>query len=142
MSVASAYSLTLRPSRWRAVPYALSLLAIVSVCLLLPLLWWQLLLISPLLVAALYRQLRGWQQDLPIVMLTLQPHGRIRFLHDAKPPGQLLAQSLVCGWGFWLYWLDDDGRQHQMWLYRDNFSEADGRALARACTERRWQTKS
>lgn len=142
MSGVSAFSLTLRPSRWRTVPYALSLLAVVLACLVLPLPGWQLLLISPLPVFVLYRQVRAWQQPLPIRMLTIQQDGLIRFLHDVKPAGQLLPQSLVCGWGFWLYWQDDEQKVHQLWLYRDNFSEADGRALARACTERRWQTQN
>ncbi|WP_306523794.1 protein YgfX [Rheinheimera sp.] len=142
MSGASAFSLALRPSRWRALPYALSVLGIVCVCLLLPLLWWQLLILSPVVILCLYWQLQLWFQPLSIQMLTLDTAGRIRFLHDVKPAGQLLPQSLVSGWGFWLYWRDDNAVVHQLWLYRDNFSPADGSALARACTERRWQLQS
>lgn len=142
MSGASAFSLALKPSRWRALPYGLSLLAVILLCLLLPLSGVQLLILSPLLVFWLYRQLQCWQQPMFCQMLTLDENGRIRFFADVKPAGQLLGQSLVCGWGFWLYWRDDEAVVHQLWLYRDNFSESDGRALARVCAQSRWQKQS
>lgn len=142
MSGVSAFSLALQPSRWRALPYGLSLLVFILLCLLLPLSIWQLLMLSPLLVFWLYRQLQCWQQPLFCRMLTLDENGRIRFFADVKPAGQLLGQSLVCAWGFWLYWRDDEAVVHQLWLYRDNFSESDGRALARACVQSRWQKQS
>lgn len=142
MSGASAFSLALQPSRWRALPYGLSLLALILLCLLLPLSGWQLLLCSPVFILWLYWQLQRWQQPLNCRMLTLDENGRIRFFADVKPAGQLLQHSLVCAWGFWLYWRDDEGVVHQLWLYRDNFSESDGRALARACVQSRWLAQS
>ncbi len=63
----------------------------------------------------------------------------MRWLGDALPSGVLMSQSLVCSWGILLYWLDQQQKIQRRWLYQDNFSETDFRALARHCQLRRWQ---
>jgi len=136
-----ASSLALRPSRWRHVAFSGGLLLILTSVLLLPVTGWWLWLSSLPMLAACYLLLQRWQQPLTTPMLSLADSGELRWLGDPLPPGILLPQSLVCSWGIWLYWQDPQQNIQQRWLYQDNFSVADFRALARHCQLRRWQPR-
>lgn len=114
------------------------LLVLASVSLL-PLAGWWLYLSSLPMVVACYWLLQQWQQPLTTTMLSIANNGELCWLGDHLPAGFLRPQSLVCSWGIWLYWQDDQQRLHQYWLYQDNFSTADFRALARHCQLVRWQ---
>lgn len=110
--------------------------------LLLPLsgvwLWWGSL---PLLIGS-YFLLQQWQRPLVTSSLSISQHGDIHWLGDGLPAGRLMPQSLVCSWGVWLYWQDDQQQVFQYWLYQDNFSRTDFRALARHCQLARWQQRA
>jgi len=88
---------------------------------------------------AFYWLLLCWQRPLRADLLMLAADGRLRWQHDRLPAGVLLSQSLICSWGIWLYWQDEQRRVRQLWLYQDNFSVADFRMLARHCQLMRWQ---
>jgi hypothetical protein len=136
-----ASSLALRPSRWRHLAYSGGLLLIFASVLVLPVTGWWLWLSSVPMLAACYLLLQQWQQTLTITMLSIANTGELRWLGDPLPPGILLPQSLICSWGIWLYWQDAQHNIHQRWLYQDNFSIADFRALARHCQLIRWQQR-
>ena len=94
------------------------------------------------MLIGVYFLLQKWQQQLPATLLLVSVKGDIHWLGDALAAGQLLPQSLVCHWGIWLYWRDAQQQTHQLWLYQDNFSQADFRALARHCQLVRWQQRA
>lgn len=91
------------------------------------------------MLAACYWLLQQWQRPLATPMLSIANNGELHWLGDTLPSGILLGQSLVCSWGIWLYWQDQHQRIQQHWLYQDNFSVEDFRALARHCQLVRWQ---
>ncbi len=93
------------------------------------------------MLVACYLLLQQWQQPLTTRMLSLAHSGELYWLGSQLPQGMLLPQSLVCSWGIWLYWQDAQHNIHQRWLYQDNFSNADFRALARHCQLIRWQPR-
>jgi len=134
-----ASSLALRPSRWRHVAYSGGLLLILAAVLLLPATGGWLWLSSLPMLLACYWLLQQWQQPLTNSMLSIANTGELRWLGEQLPAGMLLPQSLVCSWGIWLYWQDEQQNIQQHWLYQDNFSTADFRALARHCQLVRWQ---
>jgi hypothetical protein len=110
--------------------------------MLLPLSGWGLWWGSVPMLAGCYWLLQRWQQPLLASQLSLSEQGELRWLGDSLPAGQLLPQSLVCDWGIWLYWLDNQQQTRHCWLYQDNFSNADFRALARHCQLVRWQQRA
>lgn len=140
MSGVFASSLALRPSRWRHLAYVLAVTALFTVGLSLPLAGWQLALCAMPLLLVIYQLLQQWQVPLSNQVLTVQPDGQLHWLGDSQPKGTLLRSSLICGWGVWLHWQDEQQQPRQLWLYRDNFSESDFRALARHCQLVRWQS--
>lgn len=141
MSSVSASSLALRPSRWRHLAYLLAVMALFTVGLSLPLAGLQLALCAIPLLLVSYWLLQQWQTPLSNQVLMVQPGGQFHWLSDSQPKGTLLRSSLVCGWGVWLHWQDEQQQPGQLWLYRDNFSESDFRALARHCQLVRWQSE-
>jgi hypothetical protein len=129
------------PSRLRLMLYLAQSCFILLLFLLQPFqpLWW--LLFWPWLFVCFYQLLRQWQQQLP-VLLFLSEKGELRWWQEQKPAGQLLANCLVSQWGIWLRWLDTEQKPQQLWLYRDNLSEADFRSLARVCQTVKWQQQT
>lgn len=99
--------------------------------------WW--LLLWPWLFFCLYQLLRQWQQPVKVRLLFLSEKGQLKWWHDEMPSGQLLAESLVSQFGIWLRWQDALQQPQQLWIYRDNLSDAHFRSLARVCQTVKWQ---
>ncbi|MBU2280476.1 MAG: hypothetical protein KKB45_16925 [Gammaproteobacteria bacterium] len=137
-----ASSLALRPSRWRHLAYSCGLLLLLCSVLLLPVRGWQLWLGSFPMLIGCYLLLESWKQPLTTTMLAIAQNGELRWLGDRLPQGVLLPQSLICSWGILLFWQDLQQKTQQRWLYQDNFSAPDFRALARHCQLIRWQQRA
>ena len=139
-----AYSLAIQPSRWRRYLLFTPLLLALSVALLLPSagiwLWSYLLLLS--LFA--YYWWQHWSDRQTPVTLLLGEQGELRWLQCDTAAGQLQADSLVLEWAIRLQWrtepsrLCPHGQLQQRWIFADQCSDDDFRALARSIRQRRW----
>lgn len=132
------YSLALSPSRWRRYLLLLPLLLAVYPALLLPSsglwLWGYLLL---LLIFALHWW-QQWQLRHTHESLLIGEQGELRWLQSKAPAGQLQADSLVLEWAIRLHWRTSASRRFprgqllQRWIFADQCSDDDFRALARS----------
>ena len=100
---------------------------------------------SPWLLPAFLLLLPGfysiaqWSQSSVPRFLTLSRSGELRWHADQWPAGKLVAGSVICRFGVWLRWQDQDGKQHQRWLFRDQISVENFRLLGRHCQQISWQ---
>lgn len=131
-------ALALHPSNDRLWGYRLAMLAVATGLLLSPVTgWWLWLAILPAL-ASCYWLAQQAAKPLRWTLLSLDQQGYFRVLPSMQQ-GCLLPQSLICHFGIWLYWQDEQGKSQNCWLYADNFSQSDFRALARHCQNVKWQ---
>jgi hypothetical protein len=131
-------SLALRPSKLRQWAYHLAMAAIALVLLSVPLSGWLLLALAVLAFCSCYWLAELAKRPLHWTFLSLDPQGRFHAMPSMQR-GQLLPQSLICEFGIWLFWQDEQGQTQQCWLYADHFQPADFRALARHCQLVKWQ---
>lgn len=114
------------------------MLAVATGLVLLPLSGWWLGLAALLALGSIYWLAQQAAKPLAWTMLSLEQHGYFRVMPTMQQ-GRLLPQSLICHFGIWLYWQDEQAQCHQCWLYADNFSQRDFRALARHCQNMKWR---
>ncbi|WP_337880963.1 protein YgfX [Rheinheimera sp.] len=136
------YNLKIQPSRWRRWWCRGQLLAVLLLFAVHPVYGWWWLLLWPALFFCFYQLLQQWRQPVPAEQCWLTEHGQIRWADDALAAGQIQSHSLISQYGVLLRWQDSQQQQHQLWLYRDNFNEADFRALCRVCQTVQWQGQS
>ncbi len=131
-------ALALHTSKVRRWGYRLAMLAVATGLLLLPFTGgWLWLAILPAL-ASCYWLAQQAVKPLCWTLLSLDHQGYFRVLPSMQQ-GTLLPQSLICQFGIWLHWQDEQGKSQHCWLYADNFSQSDFRALARHCQNVKWQ---
>lgn len=76
------------------------------------------------------------------VTICLDASGGLTWQGDASTSGRLSTATLLSvGW-LQLVWVDNLGKQHGYWLFRDQVSDHDYRALARVLQLLRWQDAS
>ena len=108
--------------------------------------WWALLLATALLLACYSFGYRAFQQLQQGVRLTLNPDGSVYWFDAAAAggntaaPAQLCHGGLVSQWALRLNWQTGKGkRAYQRWIFADQCSSAEFRALARAINQQNWQ---
>ncbi|MDR6981524.1 hypothetical protein J2X32_000132 [Rheinheimera pacifica] len=139
----SAYNLSLSASRLcqrgmlllAALPVLvlavtpLGVTGVILVAVVLPLFYWH-----------WYGVLQQLQQS---AALTLTDNSQLRWFNSNLPPGRLLPGGLVSQHMLRLQWqADTDQRCYRKWIFADQCSEPQFRALARAISQQNWQSGS
>lgn len=89
----------------------------------------------------LYRYLVILYRQTPVARgLSLQADGQLRWWQSDQPGGQLMAGCLISEYALLLSWQSVNKQQHWQWLFADQLSAADYRALARQLNQFNWQT--
>jgi hypothetical protein len=136
------YSLAIQPSCWRRYLLFAPLLLALSLALLLPSsgLWlWSYLLLLSLFAGVWWQQ---WSERQTQVSLLIGEQGELRWLQCDIPAGQLQADSLILEWAIRLHWRTAPSRSYpagqlqQRWIFADQCSDDDFRALARSIRQR------
>lgn len=128
----SGSSLALKPSSLRR--YLLLALLLGSILVFaatpLPLIWR--LVFLPLWGVFFWYWLRLWQQTVIARVLFISDDNKLHWLDGYLPAGVLCRSGVVGQYASLLCWLDEQsGKKQQVWLFYDQFSEADYRTLAR-----------
>lgn len=135
-------SVAIWPSRWRQYLLIAPLLLAVSLALLLPSsgLWlWSYLVLLALFACFWWQQ---WSELQISQSLLIGEQGELRWLQGDTPAGQLQADSLVLEWAIRLHWrtapsrVYPRGHMQQRWLFADQCSDDDFRAIARSIRQR------
>ncbi len=95
-----------------------------------------------LLTLWFYLIIRAWQHPFSRAILHIDSAGAVRWQHASLPSGQLSHRGLINTLLLQLHWYDEKGRNHRLWLFSDQLSKADYRALARQLQIQRWRTVS
>ena len=140
----SAYNFSLAPSRWCQrgmlllaawpVPVLavtpLGAAGVVLVAVLLPLFYWH--------WYGVLQQLRYSSAT-----LTITDNSQLHWFNSNLPPGRLLPGGLVSQHMLRLQWqADTDQRCYRKWIFADQCSEMQFRALARAISQQNWKSGS
>ncbi|MDP5205615.1 hypothetical protein ORI99_00950 [Alishewanella sp. SMS9] len=136
----SGYSFYLRTSRYRRIALlAISLLG-GAIVLTLPLqgIWY--LPAALLLLAFFYLMLQYWAAPGVSGILHIEQDGALHWQQSALPAGQLAANCLLNPWCVQLFWYDEMGQQQRCYLFADQLSASDYRALARRVQLQRWRS--
>ena len=142
----SGFNISLTPSRWASRALLLTALWPPLLLALTPMPWWALLLATPLLLACYSFGYRAFQQLQQAVSLALNRDGSVYWFDAAEAgantaaPAQLCRGGLVSQWALRLNWqIGKDKRTYQRWIFADQCSSAEFRALARAINQQNWQ---
>lgn len=114
-----------------------------SIAFVLPLGWWLwcYVLLLMLFTHNWWQQWCRWHQ---VETLLIGEQGELRWLQSDSVAGQLQVTSLVTEWVICLRWRTapdrscPGGKQQERWLFADQCSDDDFRALARSIRQRRW----
>ena len=135
----SGSSFYIRPSRYRRIALlAVSLLGS-AIVLTLPLqgIWY--LPAALLLLAFFYLLLQYWAAPGVSGIMHLSQEGALHWQQSANPAGQLTADCLLNPWYVQLHWQDEVGQLQRCFLFADQLSASDYRALARLIQLQRWR---
>ena len=138
----SAFNVVLTPSRYARL--GLLLLALLPVLVLAthPLEggWrYALLMLSFGYYWQCYSQFSQLEQS---TIFTLTAQGRLQSANASLPSGQLIAGGLVSQYVLKLCWRCDDGDVvHQRWIFADQCTDTEYRALARLVNQTHWQPR-
>lgn len=135
----SGSSLVLKPSKWRCRALLLAAALLALLFLLLPLTAERYLPAWLVLTAWFYLLWQLAQQPLTATMLQLNTKGELRWFAANLPAGQLQPDCLLSRYALQLSWRDQDGKSWRRWLFADQLSDADYRALARQIRMLQWQ---
>ncbi|WP_215396482.1 protein YgfX [Rheinheimera oceanensis] len=107
----------------------LGITGVVLVAVVLPLFYWH-----------WYGVLQQLQQN---AALTITDNSQLHWFNSNLPPGRLLPGGLVSQHMLRLQWqADTDQRCYRKWIFADQCSEMQFRALARAISQQNWQSGS
>lgn len=137
----SGSSLALKPSHWRRRALLSAAVLLTLLFLVLPLTAERYLLAWLVLTAWFYLLWQLALQPLAATMLQLSTDGELRWFAASLPSGQLQSDCLLSRYAVQLSWRDNDGKIWRRWLFADQFSESDYRALARQIRMLQWQRK-
>lgn len=131
----SEFSLAVKPSSLRRYLLLALLLASILVFAATPLpLSWRLILL-PLWAVFFWYWLRLWQQPVIASVLFIDDN-KLHWLDSNLPAGMLCRGGVVGQYASLLCWDDGlSGKKQSVWLFYDQFSEGDYRALARCITK-------
>lgn len=108
--------------------------------------WWALLLATPLLLAGYSFGYQAYQQVQQARLLALNSDGSVYWFDPAETGGNTAAPAQVCHgglvsqWAVRLSWRQSkEQRPYQRWIFADQCSSAEFRALARAINQQNWQ---
>jgi hypothetical protein len=139
----SAYNLSLSASRW--CQRGMMLLAALPVLVLAvtPLGGTGVMLVALVLLLFYWHWYGVLQQLQQSAALTITDNSQLHWFNSALPPGRLLPGGLVSQHMLRLQWqADTDQRCYRKWIFADQCSEAQFRALARAISQQNWQSGS
>jgi len=84
-----------------------------------------------------------WQQLHHGVALTVTDNSQVHWFNSALPAGRLLPGGVVSQHMLRLQWqAEPEQRCYRKWIFADQCSEAQFRALARAISQQNWQSGS
>lgn len=83
--------------------------------------------------------LRAWQPPFTQAVLCIDEVGVIAWQQTYIVGGVLSHRCLVSHWLLIIEWLDSDGREHRYWLFNDQLTASDYRALARQLQMQCWR---
>jgi len=89
-----------------------------------------------------YLIIRAWQHPFSLAILHIDSAGAVRWQHTGLPSGQLSHRCLTSTLLLQLHWYDDGGRSSRLWIFADQLSRADYRALARQIQIQRWRSST
>lgn len=93
-----------------------------------------------LLTLWFYLLFDSWSQPFRSAVLCLDEKGAIQWQQVSFAAGQLSHRSLISNLLLLLEWQDEQGQKHRFWLFKDQVSEQDYRALARQLQLQRWRS--
>lgn len=86
-----------------------------------------------------YVLLRAWPQPVTQVILYLDTEGLMHWQPALLADGKLTEGSFITALFLRIEWLDWQGKRHRFWLFKDQVSEQDYRAVARQLQLQRWR---
>lgn len=138
----SACSVAITPSRYRQYALLAAGLWLCITFLLLPLsgqgYFWALLFLT----LWLYLLLAAWQQPFRSAVLCLDEQGALQWQHLSFAAGQLSPRSLITNLMLVIEWHDRQGQHYRFWLFNDQVTAQDYRALARQLQLQRWRSST
>lgn len=142
----SGFNISLTPSGWASRALLLTALWPPLLLALTPMPWWALLLATPLLLAGYSFGYQAYQQVQQARLLALNSDGSVYWFDPAETGGNTAAPAQVCHgglvsqWAVRLSWRQSkEQRPYQRWIFADQCSSAEFRALARAINQQNWQ---
>lgn len=138
----SACSIAITASRYRQYALLAAGLWLSVIFLLLPLsgqgYLWGLLFLT----LWFYLLLAAWQQPFRSAVLCLDEQGALQWQQVSLPAGQLCQRSLITHVLLLLEWHDEQGQRYRFWLFKDQVTAQDYRALARQLQLQRWRSSA
>jgi len=110
-----------------------------SVFLLLPLSGSRYAIAAVILSLWFYIFLHAWRAPYHSMILYISAEGSVHWQPAYRAAGQLSSRSLVTQWLIQLCWQDQHQKKHVVWIFSDQLSSADYRALARHIQLQRWR---
>ncbi|GGW65217.1 hypothetical protein GCM10008111_21590 [Alishewanella tabrizica] len=132
-------SIALTSSRYRQYALLLAMLWGALVFLLLPLSGYRYAVAAVILSMWFYMLLRAWYMPFEYRVLHITAEGGVHWQPANQDAGQLSPRSLVTQWFIQLCWQDQQQKNHIKWIFSDQLSAADYRALARHIQLQRWR---
>ena len=104
--------------------------------------WFQLALTGVALSVFYWHWYSALQRYQPALLLSLNDSGELYWSGNALPAGRLCQGGLVSQWLLRLSWQSSDGsQQFNKWIFADQCSGGQYRALARALNQRNWPSQ-
>ncbi|WP_423185620.1 protein YgfX [Alishewanella sp. d11] len=135
----SECSIFIRKSRYRQYALLLAGCYLGVLFVLLPLAGLSYLFAGCLLIAWFYLLLRAWPQPVTQIILYLDDEGLMHWQPSLLADGKLSEGSFITALCLRIEWLDWQGKRHRFWLFKDQVSEQDYRAVARQLQLQRWR---